>query len=240
MVTLTQIEPLYDKKCECINCQKAFTTKKVRTRFIKVSSFDSDFCPTYESNENNPIFYHVQVCPHCGFSFTEDFNPYFPPGAKEVIMDKVCNQWVPRNFGEARTVTDAIKTYKLAAYCGTLKKEKHINLAGLYMRIAWLYRSLNDDEQEKRFMKLATHEYQESYVADDYRGTQVSEIRLFYLIAELSRRNSLIEQATKYFSKVIEKQKNTTETKIVEMAREGWYEIREMQKNGQAGSVQGA
>ena len=36
------------------------------------------------------------------------------------------------------------------------------------MRIAWLYRSKQDNEQEIRFMKLARHEYEDSYSTGDY------------------------------------------------------------------------
>lgn len=98
------------------------------------------------------------------------------------------------------------------------------------MRLAWLYRELENNEQELRFTNLALNEYVESYTTDDYKGTQVTEVRMFYLIGELSRRTNNIDQATKYFSKVIENQKNTTEATTVEMAKERWHEIREMQK----------
>jgi uncharacterized protein (DUF2225 family) len=195
-----------------------------------VTNYDSDFYPHYSSDESNPILYYVNVCPHCGFSFSDDFNPYFPPGTLEMIIDKVCKQWVHQEYGGFRDKKTAIKTYKLAAYCATLKKEKHISIAGIYMRLAWLFRSLENAEQEQRFMKLAEHEYLESYLADDYRGTQVTEIRILYIIGELCRRTGNIEEAVRYFSKVIEMQKSTTEQKTVEMARERWYEIREMQK----------
>ncbi|MFE8702356.1 DUF2225 domain-containing protein [Cytobacillus sp. FJAT-54145] len=227
---MTELTPLFDKKYECLICKKSFTSKKIRSRFIKVIDYDSDFCPNYSSDENNPMLYHVNVCPHCGYSFSDDFNPYFPPSSIEAIKNKVCEQWVPHNFSETRTREDAIKTYKIAVYCGTLKKEKHISIAGLYMRLAWIYRSLKNDQQEIRFLKLAAHEYMESYMADDYRGTQVSDVRILYLIGEVSRRIGNTEQAVKYLSKVIEKQRSTVETKIVEMARESWYEIREAQK----------
>lgn len=235
---LTELLPLYDKKYDCLMCKKTFTSKKVRSRFVKVTSYDSDFCPTYTSDEANPTLYYVKVCPHCGFSFSEDFQPYFPPGSTEVIKTKVCDQWVPHDYGGDRSVSSALQTFKLAAYCGMLKKEKHVNIAGLYMRLAWLYRSLDNQEQERRFMNLAQHEYTESYMADDFRGTQVSEIRILYLIGELSRRTDNIEQAIKYFSKVIEKQKSTTETKTVEMARERWYEIRELQKEKEETTIE--
>lgn len=233
---MTELLPLYDKKYECLMCKKAFTSKKVRTRFVKVTHYDTDFCPTYSSKEANPLLYYVKVCPHCGFSFSDDFQPYFAPGTKEIIQEKVCNQWVPQDFGDERTVSTALQTYKLAAYCGTLKKEKHINISGLYMRLAWLYRGLENKGQEKRFMNLALQEYMDSYLADDYRGTQVTEVRMLYLIGELSRKTDKIEQAIKYFSKVIEKQKSTTEATTVELAKERWYEIRETQKKEKASS----
>ncbi len=225
-----QLEPHYDKKYKCLMCSHSFTSKKIRSRFVKVVDYDSDFRPIYSTEEINPIFYYVKVCPQCGFSFSDDFQPYFPPNAKEIITEKVCDQWVPHEFGDIRDSRMALQTLKLGAYCGTLKKEKHISMAGIYMRLAWLYRSISNEEQEQRFMKLALKEYTESYMTDDFRGTQVTELRILYLIGELSRRTNQIQQAIKYFSKVIERQNTSTEPKTVEMARERWYEIREKQK----------
>jgi len=227
---VNQVEPTFDRKYECIICKQPFTTKKLRSRFIKVVSYDTDYCPTYSSEETNPILYHINVCPHCGYSSSNDFAPYFPPGTIEEIQTKVCNNWVPHEFGQKRNLADAIKTLQLAAYCGTLKREKHITMAGIYVRIAWLYRSLQNDEQEQRFLNLATKAYLDSYLNDDYRGTQVSDIKILYLIGELSRRSNQTEQAVKFFSKVIEQQSRAVETAIVDMARERWYEIRETQK----------
>lgn len=227
---MTELLPLYDKTHECLMCHKTFTSKKARSRFVKMIKYDTDFCPLYSTEGVNPLYYYVKVCPHCGFSFSDDFLPFFAPGSKEVITEKVCNNWVSQDFGGERNVQSAIQTLKLAAYCGTLKKEKHINLAGLYIRLAWLYREIDNQEQELRFTNLALKEYMESYSTDDYKGTQVTEVRMFYLIGELSRRTNKIDQATRYFSKVIENQKNTTEATTVEMAKERWHEIREMQK----------
>ena len=55
----------------------------------------------------------------------------------------------------------------------------------------------------------------------------MSETRMLYLIAELSRKIEDIEYATRYFSKVIEKQSTSLEPKIIEMAKERWQEIRD-------------
>ncbi|MGG5252827.1 DUF2225 domain-containing protein [Neobacillus sp. SM06] len=228
---MTELEPLYDKKLECLLCKQPFTSKKVRSRFVKIKEVDTDFCPVYESDEVNPLLYPIHVCPACGFSFSDDFSKYFPPGAKESIQTKVTDRWVPRNFGTERTIQQAIQAYKLAIYCGTLKKEKHVLLAGMYLRTAWFYRSLKEEQQELRFLKLAGEEYEQSYMEDDFKGSQVSEVKILYLIGELSRRIKDVDKATKFFSMVIERQKQTVEPKIIEMAKERWHEIRDSRKN---------
>ncbi|WP_226678791.1 DUF2225 domain-containing protein [Mesobacillus jeotgali] len=224
---MTQIEPLYDKKYHCEMCEQSFTTKKVRSRFVKVLRFDTDFAPIYADGFENPNFYYVNVCPNCGYSFTDDFSTYFPPGGKQLIQDKICNQWAHLNYGDKRTIQEAMNTFKLAAYSSTLKKEKHIVSAGLYIRLAWLYRSLDNHEQEMRFLKLALKEYTESYSTGDYKGTQVSELRLMYLIGDLSRRIGQTQDAVRFFSKVIEKQRQSVEPQIIQLAKDRWQEMRE-------------
>lgn len=226
---MTQLVPLYDKKYTCSMCENSFTTKKVRSRFVKVIRFDTDFAPLYADGFENPNLYYINVCPDCGYSFTDDFSRYFPPGAKQVIQEKICSQWVPHNYGAERTSREAVNTFKLAAYSSMLKKEKHIVTAGLYIRIAWLYRSSENQDQEIRFLKLALKEYTESYSTGDYKGTQVSELRLMYLIGELSRRVGQTQDAVRFFSRVIEKQKQSVEPQIVELAKERWQEMREKQ-----------
>jgi uncharacterized protein (DUF2225 family) len=126
VILLAELEALFDKTCKCTICEHPFITKKIRSRFVKLLHTDTDLCPTYSSPENNPVLYHILVCPTCGYSFSDDFSPYFPPGTKEVIQEKVCSNWTPHGFSNKRTMEDAIKTYKLAVYCATLKKEKHV------------------------------------------------------------------------------------------------------------------
>ncbi|MEK5381827.1 DUF2225 domain-containing protein [Niallia sp. FSL W8-0635] len=229
MRSLNKIEPLFDKQCTCLLCQTKFTTKKLRSRFVKLIKMDTDFFPVYA--EHNPLLYYINVCPACGFSYNDDTIPYFSPESKMSLLEKVSSHWIPHSFGKERSIEDSIKTYKLAAYCASIRKEKHITLAGLYLRIAWHYRLLNNTEQERRFINLALSEYETSYSVGDYQGTQVTELRTIYLIADLSKRTNNLEQATKYYSKVIEQQKRTVETQIVKLAKESWQEIRDSHKS---------
>lgn len=222
--------PLYDKKETCPICDHSFTTKKVRSRFIKLDYTDSDFCPYYKDEEISPLLYYVRVCPNCGYSFTESFTDYFPNGTKEAIQQEITSKWVPHDFSQERTLKEAIQTYKLALLSGKLKKERAIVLAGLLIRIAWLYRKLGNQKEEQRFLKMAYDEYKQAYSEGNYSSSEMTDIRLLYLLGELNRRLDNEKEAVFYFSKVIDKKSSTIEQKIVDMAREQWYVIREKQK----------
>lgn len=228
-----ELTPYYQKDIECLHCKQKFKTTKVRSKFIKVESHHTDFQPIYENKEINPLLYNIFVCEHCGFSFTDDFTKYFAPGVKEIIQEQISSKWAPRTYGNERSIEEGIMTYKLGILSGTLKKEKFVNMAGLALRTAWLYRLQDKQEEEIRFLEMARNRYAESYSNDDYNGTQMSESRMLYLIAELSRKIGDIEYATRYFSKVIEKQNSSLEPTIVEMAKDRWQEIR-VQKEKEA------
>ncbi|MGG4041976.1 DUF2225 domain-containing protein [Bacillus smithii] len=224
---MAEITPFYEKTEECPLCKKIFTTTKIRSRFIKVASYDTDFSPVYQDSEINPIVYFVNVCPHCGYSYTEEFSRYFPPAVLNEIKEKVCSRWVYQDYGKRRSIKDGINSYKLAYYCATLKHEKNVTMGGLALRTAWLYRLLKIQEEENRFLEMAGKQYEDSYSKGDFSRTKMSEIKLLYLIGELKRRLGHYKEATFYFSKVIERQKFATEPKILEMAKNQWQMIRQ-------------
>lgn len=229
--SVMEISPYYDKKHTCLNCQQSFSTTKIRSRAIRIAQHDTDFKPIYAQQELNPLLYNVAVCPHCGFSFTEDFSPYFSPGTKEAIQEQITGRWNGRSLGHIRTMEEAIESYKLAFLCATLKKEKALTIAGLTLRIAWLYREQEEADEENRFLKVARDFYIEAFSNGDYVGTQMSETRVVYLIAELSWRIGDKEEAIRSFSRVIEKQRTSTEPHIVNMAKDRWQEIRTSESN---------
>lgn len=229
-----EISPYYEKKVECLHCKKSFSTMKVRSKFIKVSATDTDFMPVYAEGDIPAMYYNVFVCEHCGFSFTEDFSRYFAPGTSEEIQSQITDKWVHHDFKGERTVFQAIQVYKLALICADIKKEKHVAKAGLALRLAWFYRSLRNEGQEQRFLEIARNQYMESFSTEDYASTQMSATRIMYLVAELSRRVNDMENATRFFSKVIESQRAGGEAKVIEMAKERWEEMRALREKTNA------
>jgi len=215
-------ESFYEKKLTCIYCTKPFNSLRVRSRFAIPYQIDSDFCPHYRVGNYNPHFYYVNVCPECGFAFSEEFSDQFPKGTKEIIRVQITGHWTKRDFGQVRDIHQAIEAYKLAILAGSLKKEKNAVLAGLCLRLAWLYRTENNSEQEKRFMSMALKAYEESYVHSDFAGTSMTELKVLFMIGELSRRLGQYPKAVSYFSKIIQHKNADDELKMVNMAREQW------------------
>lgn len=220
-----RLSPLYDKKVLCLACGYSFNTKRVRSSFVRVQAIESDFGKVYKEGTINPTFYEADVCPACGFTSTEAFSQSFPNGTKDEIARQFA-MWKPQEFGKERTVNDAIKAMKLAILSANLKKEVRVVTGGICLRLAWIYRAIENITEEKRFLQAAYTHYKASYETGDYLGTQMTEMRILYLLGELARRLEKNDEAGQYFTKVIQHKKRATEVKIVEMAREQWYSMR--------------
>lgn len=231
----SHINPLFDKKYTCPYCENQFQTKKVRSSAQAFVNRDADFCTYYRHQQFNPILYTVNVCPNCGFSFTDQFSPGMLPVVKKSVQDKLASKWTSKDYGELRSIPEAIVTYKLAIFSAELKFEAHSVKAGLYLRLAWLNRFQEKTPEEKRFLQLAVSEYEQSYVHSDYikADKEMSEIRLLYLIGELMRRIEKYDQSIKYFGKVIELRNRTIETGIVSLAYDQWSLARQEFKEKQ-------
>lgn len=225
------MHPLYDKHVQCPFCTHSFQTKKVRSRFTRPIHTDTDFCTMYKDEQNSPLLYVPIVCQQCGYTFTDQFSNLMSDQSREEISNRIAKRWTPQNYCKERTEVEALNAYKLAIYTAQLKKEKAIVLAGLYLRVVWLYRKRKEPQEEARFMRLALKMYKRAYEEDDLNYTDMNALRVLYLIGELNRRLGLNEEAIRYFSLVVQKKQLASDPKIITMARDAWFQIREDQKS---------
>lgn len=232
-IMIKQLEPLFDKKVKCLLCDAIFTTKKVRSNYSRAVHIESDFFTefSHEEEEVSPLLYHVNVCPSCGYSFSDEAGTYFRPGTKDELLNKITRNWQGHEFYcNIRSTKEAIQSYKLAIFSGQIKQERPIVMAGYHMRLSWIYRKLSVKQEEKRFMEYALHAYEKAYFDGDYKNSQMSSIRLAYLIGELYRKCGNYQKASSYFSKLIHVKEATKDRRFIEMARDQWYEMRENQR----------
>ncbi|WP_102346599.1 DUF2225 domain-containing protein [Bacillus sp. Marseille-P3661] len=222
--------PLYDRSIKCLLCEFTFKTKKVRSKFKRAGELDTDFFTDYLQEDANPLLYYINVCPSCGYAFSDEASTYFLPGVKEKLFDNITRRWRGQShYGDVRSNKTAIDSYKLAILSGSLKNEKPLAMAGILLRLSWIYRIEQNLDQEKRFLRHAVEAFEKSYYEGDLKNSKLSTIRLLYLMGELYRKLDNPNKAIVYFSKVISLKNQTKEKKFVEMAHDRWFQIREEQ-----------
>lgn len=227
---ITDLQPFYEKKVTCLFCGESFTTTKVRSKFSVSYKTDADFCPYYKENLYNSLYYHVSICPSCGFAFNSEFSKDFTTAAKKTIQENIAEKWQSRDLGSVRDLKSAIETYKLAILSASLKDEHHFVLGGLCLRLAWIYRQENQSEDEQRFLKLAIKEYDASYLYSDFVNSW-SALKMLYMLGELNRRVGEFKQAISFFTKIVNDPDRNQDRLILNRTREQWSLATEQYRN---------
>ena len=223
-LNVANLSPLYDKKFTCPVCDYNFVSKKLRSRFVKPIRTDSDFGPVFaKGDSNNPLFYYVAVCPECGFAFSEDFSTNISQTSKQRVREELSAKMEKTvDYGQERDFSQAVNTYKLAIYSGQLVRERHLVLAKLCHRLAWLYRGMEEVAEERRFLELAASEFEQAYINSDYDEEKVPEIQILYLVGAINHKLGKYNEAVQFFAKVTEHETRSRYTKYVNLARRQW------------------
>ena len=222
---MSAIDELYDKKVKCPVCNVEFTTKRVKMSKLRAEKRYSDLFIHYKGE--NPVKYSVYVCPVCGYAALSEKYDNVKCESLTILRDKITSKWKEREYGGYRSVEEAITCYKLALYCGEVLLYKKLYLGGICLRLAWLYRLKNDNENEQRFLRLTYDFYKNSYSSESIVNTNMDEITLKYLIGETKRRIGDNKEAVSWFSQVISHPMSENNSKIKKLAREQWALIRE-------------
>ena len=215
----------YDKEIICPVCSRKFITTKVRSKSIKVSHRDTDFCIYYKGI--NPLLYDIWVCENCGYaSFSDKFDE-ISLAEKSILKEKLYPKWKKRSFTGERTIDSAIVIFKLALYNFNLRKVKSSQIAKICIRVAWLFRLNNDKEKENEFLKFALTNYMETYEKETFPIDKLDESACQYIIAELHRRLGNFDDSVKWFSRLISSPEARKNQILLENARDQFQLVRE-------------
>jgi len=216
---------LYAKTIKCPLCGSEYKTLKVMTSALRASGMDADLCMRYTGL--NPLYYKVNICPHCFYAFTEEFkNPR--KTEQEELTKELAKTPLPFNFTGERDFDLAVKSYGQALKCALLKKEKDSTLGRLCHNLACLYRANGETENEEKYLHYALNYYEKAFSSE---SGKTEAFTLAYLIAELSRRLKDYEKSAKWFSYLIQN-KNMLSQKLVNLVQEQWQVLREEKKMG--------
>ncbi|MGL4772693.1 MAG: DUF2225 domain-containing protein [Clostridium sp.] len=208
-------EHVYDKKVICPICNNEFTTTTVKTKSPRRASQDSDFFIRY--NVINPYLYDVWICNKCGYSSMKSDFEKIKSYQKEKILMAITPKWSPKKYPEELQVNHAIERYKLALINSNILERPASSSGMICLKIAWMYRLINDAVQEKLFLERALNSFTEAYFYEDFPMYGLNRDSMTYLIGELNRRIENFDESLKWFSKTV-----TTigfSQKIKEMAR---------------------
>lgn len=176
---------LFNKSSKCPVCESNFQNPSVKAKTFRIDSKDSDFFIRYRIS--NPYFYEVIICPVCGYSaLRTDFDKIKKYQIK-LIQERVSSKWIPRTFELPFTEKTAIERYKLALLNTILMDGNSSTKAIITLRIAWMYRLLNDIENEKIFLSQSLKAFNDTYTNEYLPVYGLDRFYIMYLIGELNR-----------------------------------------------------
>lgn len=218
---------LYEKEAKCPICNNRFSSKKLRLSACVVDKRDEDFCVYYKNY--NPMYYEIFVCPHCGYAASENSFGNLTLIELNKIKEILSGKTVARSFCNERDINDAIDSFKLALFIASSRDSKNSIVAGICLKLAWLYRELQD-EKEKIFLKYALENYSIAYDKEEMPIGNLDEISVQYLLGELSRRLQKFKDAVFWYNKAVNNPQRVTNPRIEKLAREQWIAVKEQNK----------
>ena len=209
----------------CPICEKMTRVVKTRSR-IPVVKRDEDACTHYK--DFNPYYYTVWVCEHCGFAADEDtFMHKIPDRHLTILRAILLSKNIKVPFVEERTLENASTAYRLALKFQDLIHGKASKKAKYAHRLAWIYRSAEDIEQEKEFLAKAANFYEEALAKEHFPVGELTDNAVVYLVAAIYCRLGERQKATSYLSRLIgDKSVREREPRIFDKARDLWGDIR--------------
>ncbi|MBE6052887.1 MAG: DUF2225 domain-containing protein [Clostridium sartagoforme] len=213
---------LFFKKVLCPICSKNFMTLSIKVNAPRVKSRDSDFFIRY-SNEN-PYLYEVWLCPSCGYAALKSDFPKIRQYQSKLVKDKITPKWVNREYPVPFNEKVAIERYKLALLNAIVIESKSSTKAMLCLKIAWMYRLLSDEVNEKTYLNQALLSFNDTYVNEKLPVYGLDRFSIMFLIGEINRRIGEEQTSLRWFSEVITS--IGAPQKIKEMARDGKDKIR--------------
>lgn len=208
---------LFDKTVTCPVCNSIFKTTCVKSKTARILSKDSDFFIRYI--HVNPYFYDVWICNSCGYAAMKSDFENLRTFNKEFVFSNISPKWRPRKYPRVLDIDLAIERYKLALLNAVLIKLPDSTKGMISLKIAWMYRLLDNHKLEKIFIGQALNGFNSAYSTEVFPIYGLQRDSMMYLLGELNRLLGNNSEALLWFSKTIV---NTNSSyKIKELARTG-------------------
>ncbi|WP_300382662.1 DUF2225 domain-containing protein [Clostridium sp.] len=217
-----ELKNIFFKNLTCPVCENCFETATIKAKVPRIASKDSDFLIRY--NIENPYFYEVCLCPSCGYAALRTDFKKIKTHQKILVKERISSKWVNRDYNLPFTENIAIERYKLALVNSIMAEANFGTKAIICLRIAWMYRLLEDEVNEINYITQALSAFNEAYLNESLPIYGLDKFSLMFLIGELNRRIGQDATASRWFSEVIVS--IGADQKVKEMSRNGNDKIR--------------
>lgn len=217
------VDVIYTVDKQCALCGSSFSVTKVRSRLRMVKQ-DKDFCTYYK--EINPYYYTVWVCPHCGYAAQDTYFGELSNAAEKSLHDFLDGRQIHVDFAGERTREQAIDAFKLAIFYSEMAHALSSQIAGLYLKLAWLYREGQQQEEEQLALVKAREFYEDALMREPLPIGNMTETTIEYLLGVLYFETYKLDLSLQYLGKVVANPKAKLEKRILNLARETWHEAR--------------
>jgi hypothetical protein len=216
---------LYQQSKTCPACGRKFDVTKARNSACVVLKRDSDFRVVCSGID--PNLYTVWVCPHCGYAAGESTFEDLMTREKPAVKEALASRPLPAGTQGERTTEGAIAAYEQALFLGEVRTLSPSNLAGLHLKLAWVYRGLGDAQREQEHLVAARDLFRTAFDHERLGGPgKMSESTVAYLIGELARRTGDHQTAINWFSRLVSDPAIKQEPQLMNLVREQWYAAR--------------
>lgn len=214
----------FRKEYVCPLCSGRFRTLKPRQKYIMVERADEDFCLYYKTV--NPLYYEINVCPGCGYSFNNSTSGPVKPELKKGLAKVLADRWQSVNYCGSRTIEDAVQTFLLAIECQRLMGADDSNVGKLFLKLGWLYRYMNMKDQEHRCLDKALYHLSRHF-EKSFSNDPKEEMNLMFLLGQLHLILGDEKGAVNWFVRITQHPQKKTYPYIVNRARDAWQQIRQ-------------
>jgi len=199
---------LVSKLFTCPVCGLDFTDYMVRPSKMRVVSMDTDLRTVYHAVD--PNCYEVILCVHCGYAALRNQFGRISEKQANIVMKTILPGFKSKIFPVPLSLEHAVERYKMALLCASAKGAKSGEKAFLYLKTAWLFRAMEDKDNEILFLSDACKLFKEAYFAESSPIGPFDDNTVQLLIAELSRRTGDFAEAAIWVSRILLNRKVAT------------------------------
>ena len=206
---------ILQKKFTCPACKGGFSNWDVYSYRIRLDRTDEELRKHFSPYD--PLYYAAIICTSCGYgALRNNFNQISPKQVK-LVKENITPRFKAKEYPQVYTVDMAIERYKLVLYNAVVKDGTAGEKAVICHRLSWLFSDKGDTDNEKIFRENALKGFVHAYSTERLPIAGMEAQKIEYLIGELYRRLGNLDEAARYISMAIMRQRGAS-VKIKELA----------------------